>query len=163
MKNRATKVLHFLVFELKRAFFKEETILLVGDCLYSDKKEFPMKKVLVAILSVACFSLAAETITITKQMAEALGKNKITQLFLETGNSLEGAKVTTNSQSYTIRSKRNKDDYVECVTQSIASQMTGQEVCTTYANGVNVSSQSFDLDYIRDFYVEIIKMHRKLK
>jgi hypothetical protein len=34
MKKRATKVLHFLDFELKKAFFKEETNLLVGDCLY---------------------------------------------------------------------------------------------------------------------------------
>ena len=156
-------MLHFSVFKLKKAFFKEETILLVGDCLYSEKKEFPMKKVLVTILSLACFSLASETITITKQMAEALGKNKITKLFLETGNSLEGAKVTSNSRSYTITSKQNKDDYIVCTTRSTIADLQKEEDCLTYTNGVNVSSKTFSIDYIRDFYVEIVKMHRNLK
>ena len=118
-----------------------------------------MKKVLVAILSIACFSLASETITITKQMAEALGKNKITKLFLETGNTLEGATVSASHFSYTIASNQNKDDYVRCTTQSARNE----EDCITYTNGVNVSRKTFDIQYIRDFYVEIIKMHRKLK
>ena len=122
-----------------------------------------MKKVLVAILSVACISLASEMITITKQMAEALGKNKITQLFFETGNSLEGAKVTANASGYTITSKRNKDDYISCTTQSLSAKIDGYELCLTYANGVNISSMSLDVDYIRNFYIEIVKMHRKLK
>ena len=122
-----------------------------------------MKKVLVTILSLACFSLASETITITKQMAEALGKNKITKLFLETGNSLEGAKVTSNSRSYTITSKQNKDDYIVCTTRSTIADLQKEEDCLTYTNGVNVSSKTFSIDYIRDFYVEIVKMHRNLK
>lgn len=122
-----------------------------------------MKKVLVAILSVACISLASETITITKQMAEALGKNQITQLFLETGNSLEGAKVTTSLFSYTIASNQNKDDYVRCTTQSAHADSRNEEDCITYTNGVNISRKTFDIQYIRDFYVEIIKMHRNLK
>lgn len=119
-----------------------------------------MKKAAVALPFVS-LSLASENITITKEMAEALGKNEITQLYLETGNTLVKAKVSEGEKWFSICDAKNKKDCIRCSTSGIL--LTTDDVCQTSVNGVKVSEKMFNVDYIRNFYVEIVKMHRKVK
>ena len=122
-----------------------------------------MKKVVAIALSLVALSLASENITITKEMADALGKNDITKLFLETGNTLVGATVSASRSSFTIRSDSNKDDRVTCTTQSYDADQRGFEYCETFVNGLKASSKKLNIDYIRKFYVDIVKIHRNVK
>ena len=122
-----------------------------------------MKKAVIIALSFVGLSFASENITITKEMADALGKNEITKLFLETGNSLVGATVSTTGRGYSICDAKNKNDCISCVTQGVEAEHYKSEKCDTFANDVKVSSKEFNIDYIRKFYVDIIKIHRKVK
>lgn len=120
-----------------------------------------MKKAVIAALSLVALSFASENITITKEMADALGKNDITQLYLETGNTLVKAKVSEIEKGFSICDSKNKRDCIKCSTSGIL--LTSDDICYTYVNGVKVSEKMFSVDYIRNFYVEIVKMHRKVK
>ena len=100
-----------------------------------------MKKAVAIALSLVALSFASENITITKGMADALGKNDITKLFLETG----------------------KDDRVTCKTQSYDADKNGFEYCETFVNGLKASSKKLNIEYIRKFYVDIVKIHRNVK
>ena len=122
-----------------------------------------MKKVVAIALSLVGLSFASENITITKEMADALGKNDITKLFLETGNTLVGATVSATSFGFTIRSDSNKDDRVTCKTQSYDADKNGFEYCETFVNGLKASSKKLNIEYIRKFYVDIVKIHRNVK
>lgn len=120
-----------------------------------------MKKAIVIPLALVGLSVASENITITNEMADALGKNEITQLYLETGNTLVKAKVSESEKGFSICDAKNKKDCIKCSTSGIL--LTSDDVCYTYVNGVKVSEKMFSVDYIRNFYVEIVKMHRKVK
>lgn len=120
-----------------------------------------MKKAVAIALSLVALSFASENITITKEMADALGKNDITKLFLETGNTLVKAKVSEAEKWFSICDAKNKKDCIMCSTSGIL--LSSDDVCQTFVNGVKVSEKMFNVDYIRNFYVEIVKMHRKVK
>lgn len=123
-----------------------------------------MKKVFLVAISLVVLSLASENVIITKEMADALGKNEITKLYLETGNTLVKAKVSEDQRGFSICDLKNKNDCIRCSTIGIRiPPSSNTDFCHTFVNGVKVSEKEFDVEYIRKFYMDIVKMHRKVK